>query len=64
MNVEKFLDDCYMAGISPVTIIHGKGTGILRSGIGEVLKKNKRVKSHRMGRYGEGEMGVTIVELS
>lgn len=64
MNVEKFLDDCYMAGISPVTIIHGKGTGILRSGIGEVLKKNKRVKSHRMGRYGEGEMGVTVVELN
>ena len=63
MNVEKFLDDCYLAGISPVTIIHGKGTGILRSGITEALRKNKRVKSYRAGRYGEGEMGVTVVEL-
>ena len=64
MNVDKFLDDCYLAGISPVTIIHGKGTGILRSGIAEALRKNKRVKSHRAGKYGEGETGVTVVELS
>lgn len=63
MNVEKFLDDCYMAGISPVTIIHGKGTGVLRTGIAEALRKNKRIKSYRAGRYGEGETGVTIVEF-
>ncbi len=63
MNVEKFLDDCYLAGISPVSVIHGKGTGVLRKGIGEMLRKHKYVKSHRMGRYGEGETGVTIVEL-
>ncbi len=63
MNVEKFIDDCYLAGISPVTIIHGKGTGVLRQGIGDMLKRSKYVKSQRMGRYGEGEMGVTIVEL-
>lgn len=63
MNVEKFLDDCYLAGISPVSIIHGKGTGVLRKGIGEMLRKHKYVKSHRPGRYGEGEAGVTIVEL-
>ncbi len=62
-NVEKFLDDCYLAGISPVSIIHGKGTGILRKGIGEMLRKHRYVKSHRLGRYGEGETGVTIVEL-
>ncbi len=62
-NVEKFLDDCYLAGISPVSIIHGKGTGILRQGIGEMLRRHRLVKSYRLGKYGEGETGVTIVEL-
>lgn len=63
MNVEKFLDDCYLAAISPVTIIHGKGTGVLRSGIQAMLKKHKYVKSYRNGKFGEGENGVTVVEL-
>lgn len=63
MNAEKFIDDCYLAGISPVTIIHGKGTGVLRKAVGDMLKHNKYVKSSRAGKYGEGEMGVTIVEL-
>ena len=63
MNVEKFLDDCYLAGISPVSVIHGKGTGVLRKGIGDMLKKHRYVKEFRLGRYGEGETGVTIVEL-
>ncbi len=63
MNVEKFLDDCYLAGVSPVTIIHGKGTGILKNGIHEMLRKHKYVKGYRLGRYGEGENGVTVVEL-
>lgn len=63
MNVGKFLDDCYLAAVSPVTIIHGKGTGILRSGISEMLRKHKYVKSYRLGKYGEGETGVTVVEL-
>lgn len=63
MNVEKFLDDCYLAGITPVSIIHGKGTGILRKGIQERLKKYRYVKSYRNGKYGEGEDGVTICEL-
>jgi len=49
LNVEKFLDDCYLAGVSPVTIIHGKGTGVLRSGIRERLRKHKYVKSSRDG---------------
>ncbi len=62
-NVDKFLDDCYLAGISPVSIIHGKGTGVLRRGIQESLKKHKYVKSYRNGKYGEGEDGVTICEL-
>lgn len=63
MNVEKFLDDCYLAGISPVNIIHGKGTGVLRSGIQDRLRSHKYVKSYRRGKYGEGEDGVTVVEL-
>ncbi len=63
MEVEKFLDDCYLAAISPVTIIHGKGTGILKKGIHEMLRKQKYVKSYRLGTFGEGENGVTIVEL-
>lgn len=63
MNVEKFLDDCYLASVSPVTIIHGKGTGILKKGIHQMLKKHKYVKAYRLGTFGEGEDGVTIVEL-
>lgn len=63
MNVEKFIDDCYLAGISPVTVIHGKGTGVLRRAVGDMLKRSKYVKSSRPGKFGEGEMGVTIVEL-
>lgn len=63
MNVEKFLDDCYLAGISPVSVIHGKGTGILRKGIQGYLKKHRYVTNYRSGKYGEGEDGVTIVEL-
>lgn len=63
VNAEKFLDDCYLAGISPVSIIHGKGTGVLRKGIQQYLKKHRYVKSYRNGKYGEGEDGVTIVEL-
>ncbi len=63
MNVEKFLDDCYLASVSPVTIIHGKGTGALRKAVHECLRRYKNVKSYRLGKFGEGESGVTIVEL-
>ena len=63
MNTEKLLDDCYLASISNVTIIHGKGTGILRKAINDMLKKHPHVKSYRLGEYGEGGDGVTIVVL-
>ena len=52
-----------MAKMKTVTIIHGKGTGALRAAIQQMLRKNKAVKSFRLGRYGEGESGVTVVEL-
>ena len=61
--VDKFLDDCYLAKLQTVRIVHGKGTGKLRSGIHTFLKKNQHVESYRMGTFGEGEMGVTVVEL-
>lgn len=61
--VDKFLDDCFLAKLQTARIVHGKGTGKLRQGIHSFLKKDKRVKSFRIGTYGEGEMGVTIVEL-
>lgn len=61
--VDKYLDDCYMAKLSPVRIVHGKGTGALRNGIHHYLKINKLVDSFRLGTFGEGEMGVTVVNL-
>ncbi len=61
--VDKFLDDCFLAKLQIARIVHGKGTGKLRQGIHSFLKKNKRVKSYRIGTYGEGEMGVTVVEI-
>ncbi|MGE5473817.1 MAG: endonuclease MutS2 [Ignavibacteriales bacterium] len=63
-NTDAYLDNVYLAGIKNVTIIHGKGTGVLRKGIHEFLKKHPNVKSYRLGVFGEGEQGVTIVELS
>lgn len=61
--IDKYLDNCFISGMSPIRIVHGKGTGKLRAGIHQYLKKNSRVKSFRLGSFGEGEMGVTVVEL-
>lgn len=59
--VDKYLDDCYMAHLEHVRIVHGKGTGKLREGIHTFLRKHPHVKSFRLGTFGEGEMGVTVV---
>lgn len=61
--IDKYLDNCASANISPVRIVHGKGTGKLREGIHSFLKKHPHVKSFRIGTFGEGEMGVTVVEI-
>ena len=61
--VENYLDAAQRSKLGTVTIIHGKGTGALRAAVHQMLKKNRAVKSFRLGRYGEGEAGVTVVEL-
>lgn len=61
--MEKYLDDAYLAHLSQVTIIHGRGTGALRTAVHNKLKKMKYVKSYRLGEFGEGDMGVTIVSF-
>ncbi|MGL5066677.1 MAG: endonuclease MutS2 [Sarcina sp.] len=63
MTADKYLDDAAIGGLREVTIVHGKGTGVLREEIGKMLKKHPHVKKHRLGVYGEGGNGVTIVEL-
>ncbi|MBQ2754917.1 MAG: endonuclease MutS2 [Clostridia bacterium] len=60
---DKFLDEAYFAKLNQVTIIHGKGTGVLRQGIHDLLRKSPVVKSYRLGTFGEGETGVTVVEI-
>ena len=63
MNVDRFIDSALLTGIEQLTIIHGKGTGALRAAVQQHLKHHPSVKSYRLGVFGEGEAGVTIVEL-
>ncbi|MCU6796291.1 endonuclease MutS2 [Paenibacillus sp. WQ 127069] len=63
IEVDRFLDESYLANFGNVYIIHGKGTGVLRTGISEFLRKHKHVKSYRIGNYNEGGTGVTVAEL-
>lgn len=62
-NVDKYLDEAYLGGLKEVSIIHGKGTGVLRKSIADMLKSHPHVKTFRLGAYGEGGNGVTVVEL-
>ncbi|ANE45024.1 recombination and DNA strand exchange inhibitor protein [Paenibacillus swuensis] len=63
METDQFLDEAIMSNLGQVYIIHGKGTGILRTGIQEFLRRHKHVKSYRLGEYGEGGAGITVAEL-
>ena len=61
--LERYLDEAFRGNLPSVRIIHGKGTGVLRTAVQQSLRKNKFVKSFRLGVYGEGEDGVTIAEF-
>lgn len=63
IEADRFLDESFLGNLGQVYLIHGKGTGVLRTGMQEFLRRHKHVKSYRMGNYNEGGAGVTIVEL-
>ena len=63
IDVDKYLDEAILYGVKSVTIVHGKGTGMLRKGLWEFFRKDRRIKKYRNGEYGEGDFGVTVVEL-
>lgn len=62
-ELDKYLDDAYLAHLPSVRVVHGKGTGALRNAVHNYLRKNRVVKNYRLGEYGEGDAGVTIVEF-
>ena len=63
MELDQFIDSAVLSGIGSITIIHGKGTGVLRDAVRQHLRRHKSIKTFRPGVYGEGEDGVTIAEL-
>lgn len=63
MALDKYIDDAYLSHISPVRVVHGKGSGALRNAVHNYLRRQKHVKSFRLGTFGEGDYGVTIVEF-
>ena len=62
--LDTYIDSCQLAGVREIRIVHGKGTGALRSAIDTMLRGDVRVKSHRLGTIGEGDDGVTIATLN
>ncbi|MCC8096983.1 MAG: Smr/MutS family protein, partial [Eubacterium sp.] len=62
-KLDKYIDSAILAGLSPVNIIHGKGTGVMRSAVHDFLKGHSGVKSFRLGEYGEGDSGITVAVL-
>ena len=63
IDLDKYLDDAYLAHVPSVRIVHGKGTGALRTAVQQHLKRCKYIKSYRLGTFGEGDAGVTIAEF-
>ncbi|MCM1309293.1 MAG: Smr/MutS family protein, partial [Butyrivibrio sp.] len=62
-ELDKYLDDAYLSRLSTVRVVHGKGSGVLRNAVHNFLRRQKHVKSFRLGSFGEGDYGVTIVEF-
>jgi len=63
MELDRFIDEAVMSGVPTVTVIHGKGTGALRTAVHAHLRKHRNVRTFRLGVYGEGESGVSVVEI-
>ena len=61
--VDKYIDEANVASVKSITIIHGKGTGALRNALWEYFRSDRRIRSYRPGQYGEGDYGVTVLEL-
>lgn len=62
-EIDKYIDEAMLFGVKSVTIVHGKGTGALRKGLWELFRKDQRIKKYRNGEYGEGDFGVTVLEI-